>query len=82
MSRDAEDILLVVDGREGLLDEIKAAEPDVREFIARQFHALLERRDFDDFLEGNIRGPAGRVDIVRNRFVAISQSADGIAHEH
>ncbi|AWM27576.1 hypothetical protein [Sinorhizobium fredii] len=30
MSRDAEDILLVVDGRESLLDEINAAEPDVR----------------------------------------------------
>ncbi|ODR88512.1 nucleotidyl transferase AbiEii/AbiGii toxin family protein [Sinorhizobium alkalisoli] len=82
MSRDAEDILLVVDGRESLLDEINAAEPDVREFIAGQFHALLEQRDFDDFLEGNIRGPAGRVDIVRTRFIEISQSADGIAHEH
>ncbi|WP_457812181.1 hypothetical protein [Sinorhizobium meliloti] len=81
-SRDAEDILLVVDGRESLLDEITATEDDVREFVASWFRALLEHVDFDDFLEGNIRGPAGRVDLVRSRFVAISQSADGVAHDH
>lgn len=80
-SRDAEDILLVVDGREGLIDEIASAESDVREFIANGFRALLDHTDFDDFLEGNIRGPAGRVDIVRDRFADISQSADEIADE-
>lgn len=77
MSRDAEDILLIVDGRESLLDEITVTEDDVREFIAGQFRALLEHRDFDDFLNGNIRGPVGRVDIVRDRFVAINQSGVG-----
>ncbi|MGO7419677.1 hypothetical protein ACCT09_06495 [Rhizobium ruizarguesonis] len=81
-SRDAEDILLIVDGRETLLDEVLAAAEDVRQFIAAQFHALLKNGDFDDFLAGNIRGPAGRVGIVRDRFVAISQSADGVAHEN
>ncbi|NRP70966.1 hypothetical protein ILFOPFJJ_01848 [Ensifer psoraleae] len=80
MSRDAEDILLIVDGRESLFDEITSTEDDVRKFISGQFRALLEHRDFDDFLEGNIRGPAGRVDIVRDRFVAISHCADGLVH--
>ncbi|KQW76836.1 hypothetical protein [Ensifer sp. Root127] len=82
MSRDAEDILLIVDGRESLFDEITTTEDDVREFIAGQFRALLEHRDFDDFLEGNIRGPAGRVDIVRDRFVEMSHSADGVVNGH
>lgn len=81
MSRDAEDILLIVDGRESLLDEVAVVDADVRAFIALKFQALLAHQDFDDFLEGNIRGPAGRVDIVRDRFIAISQSADGVAHE-
>lgn len=76
-SRDAEDILLVVDGREELLDEISAAESNVRNFIAERFRALMDQSDFDDFLEGNIRGPDGRVEIVRDRFVTISHCADG-----
>ncbi|WP_271526458.1 MULTISPECIES: hypothetical protein [unclassified Bradyrhizobium] len=33
--------------------------------------------DFDHFLGGNIKGPEGRVDIVRERFVAIGQSDAG-----
>ncbi|MXN49460.1 hypothetical protein GR138_30190 [Shinella kummerowiae] len=77
MSRDAEDILLVVDGREELLDEVLAADSDVRNYIAEKFRALLDQDGFDDFLDGNIRGPEGRVEIVRERFVAISQCANG-----
>lgn len=72
-SRDAEDILLLVDGREELVDEVAAADADIRSYIAGQFRALLADRDFDHFLEGNIRGPEGRADIVRDRFIALSQ---------
>ena len=79
MSRDAEDILLIVDGREELLAEVTASDNNVRNFIAGQFRALLDQGDFDDFLDGNIRGPAGRVEIVRDRFVSISHCADGPA---
>jgi hypothetical protein len=53
---------------------VQAADDDIREFIAEQFAALLEERDFDYFLDGNIRGPAGRSDIVRQRFVDISRN--------
>lgn len=72
MSRDTEDILLVVDGREALVTEVYRAAGDVRDFIAEQFRTLQRHDDFDHFLEGNIRGPEGRVDIVRERFAAIS----------
>ncbi|WP_318012531.1 hypothetical protein [Mesorhizobium sp. BR1-1-6] len=71
-SRDAEDILLLVDGREELVEEIAKAEPEIRVYIAKQIAALLNDPNFDHFLEGNIRGPAGRVDIVYQRLVAIS----------
>jgi hypothetical protein len=71
-SRDAEDILLLVDGREQLLEEIASGEPDIREYIAEQIAELLDDPNFDHFLEGNIRGPAGRVDIVYERLLAIS----------
>ena len=72
-SRDMEDILLIVDGREELLAEIQQADDDVRRFIADQFKALLSDDAFEHFLEGNIKGPEGRVDIVRERFVAIGK---------
>ncbi len=74
-SRDLEDILLIVDGRPEIVVEIHNAEGDVRQFIARQFTALLHDRDFDHFLEGNIRGPAGRANIVRERIIAISEGS-------
>jgi hypothetical protein len=73
-SRDMEDILLLIDGRREFAAEVQAADDDIREFIAEQFAALLEERDFDYFLDGNIRGPAGRSDIVRQRFVDISRN--------
>jgi len=72
-SRDLEDILLVIDGRPEIVTEIHACDEDVRQFIRQQFDALLGNDDFDYFLEGNIRGPQGRVDIVRSRFSAIGQ---------
>lgn len=72
-SRDAEDILLLVDGREELVDEIAAVESDVRTYIAEQVATLLEDPNFEHFLEGNVRGPKGRTDVVYDRLVAISQ---------
>ena len=76
-SRDAEDILLLVDGREALVEEIAEAEPEIRVYIAEQIADLLADQSFDHFLQGNIRGPAGRADIVYDRLVALSQlSAD------
>ncbi|MEA2886471.1 MAG: hypothetical protein QOD11_831 [Bradyrhizobium sp.] len=73
MSRDLEDILLIIDGRKEIVAEIQAADSDIRKFIAEQFTTLLKNPDFDHFLAGNIRGPEGRVDIVRERFVTISR---------
>ena len=71
-SRDLEDILLVVDGRPEIVEEVLAADGDVRQFIADEIAALLGNRDFDHFLEGNIREPEGRAEIVRGRLIAIT----------
>lgn len=78
MSRDVEDILLVVDGREELLSEIQSADIDIRNYIADQFSAIRKHYDFEPFLAGNIIGPEGRVDIVLDRFVAISNSGEDV----
>lgn len=76
-SRDMEDILLVMDGREEFAAEIEEADDDIRQFIAVQFRDLLQHDDFEYFLVGNIRTPEGRVDIVRERFSTIAASDGG-----
>lgn len=73
-SRDLEDILLIVDGREEIVEEVRRADADVQRFIAEQLTELLKNRDFDHLLQGNIRGPDGRVDIVRARLIVLSES--------
>jgi len=73
-NRDLEDILQVVDGRPEIVDEVLRAETKVRQFIAEQFRLLLGMDDFDYFIEGNVRGSIGRVDMVRNRFIDLSLS--------
>jgi hypothetical protein len=69
-SRDAEDILLVVDGREELIGEVAAADKEVRAFIGEHLDAIVKNLDFGDFLAGNIREP-GRPAIVRERFAEL-----------
>lgn len=73
-SHDLEDILIVVDGREELIAEIQGADEDIRSFVAEQFRELQEHDEFENFLSGNIRGPEGRVDIVRRRLSALAAS--------
>jgi len=72
MSRDLEDILLLVDGREELGAEVQDAEEGIRSFIAAQFRDLQGHPDFDAFVDGNIRGPDGRADIVHARLDALA----------
>lgn len=54
-SRDAEDTLLLVDGREELADEIANADTDIKTYIAEQIGAVLADPNFDHFLQGNSR---------------------------
>jgi len=54
VSHDLEDIVTVVDGRAELTDEIHAAPPDLREYLSREFGALLSNRDFIEALPGHL----------------------------
>lgn len=70
-SHDMEDIIILVDGRKELLDEIASTDEDVRQYIAEQFWALQSHRDFEHFLDGNIN-EGGRAEIVRRRIKDIT----------
>lgn len=71
-SSDMEDILLLVDGRAALPDEVHSAENEVRQFIATEVEKLTAHKDFDHFINGNIAGPEGRVEIVLDRLKRLS----------
>lgn len=79
-SKDMEDVLIVVDGRPELPGEVRDADPEVRAFVSSRFRALLADGQLDFFLEGNIRGPEGRSEIVRQRIAelaALGEPPDG-----
>jgi hypothetical protein len=53
-SRDLEDLIAVVDGRAELVGEIKAAQTDVRSYIANEIIKFLGTREFGDALPGHL----------------------------
>jgi predicted nucleotidyltransferase len=70
MSHDLEDIVTVIDGRAELPDEIRLASADLREYLSREFTALLSNRDFLDALPGYLLPDAAsqqRLDLVMKR---------------
>jgi hypothetical protein len=55
-SRDLEDIVLLVDGREELVAEVGESNDDVRAFVATEVTALLDQPRFVDAIFGFLRG--------------------------
>lgn len=52
VSHDIEDIVTVIDGRQELAGEVRAAPDDLRQYLRREFTALLSNRDFLEALPG------------------------------
>lgn len=57
-SHDLGDIISVVDGRESLLSELQASEPELRNGVAAAVALLLATRGFMDSLPGHLPGDA------------------------
>jgi hypothetical protein len=75
-SRDLEDLLAVIDGREAIVEEI-AAVAEIRSHVAEQFRSLLANQAFIDTLPGYLlpdAGSQGRLPILVNRMTEISKS--------
>ena len=71
-SRDIEDIIAVVNGREELIQEIIHAPDDVRAFIANYIADLLSQRGFTDAIPGHLNPDSSRISIVMDRLRQIS----------
>jgi hypothetical protein len=76
-SRDLEDIVLLVDGRQELVSEVAAADDDVREFVAKGVGDLLDQPRFTDaifgFLRADMVSQARAESVVLPRLRALAQ---------
>jgi predicted nucleotidyltransferase len=74
-SHDMEDIVMVVDGRPELIDEVAAADSELRTYIREEFDDLLARSEFVDSLAWHLPGDANnqaRLPELIRRFRAIA----------
>jgi hypothetical protein len=75
-SHDLEDIINVVDGRPGLLEEVRNAPADLRTYLAARFAELLVAPDFLDVLPALIfpdESLAERTQVVTERIRLLDQ---------
>lgn len=74
-SHDLEDLITVIDGRAEIVEELRAAAPQVRSFVASEFQQLLRRRDFIDALPGFLlpdSASQGRSGLLLDRLAAMA----------
>jgi predicted nucleotidyltransferase len=77
-SHDLEDIINVLDGRPGLLQEVVRAPPELRRYLGERCRELLATPNFMDYLPGMIapgEALAERAQIVAERFESIANFA-------
>lgn len=75
MSHDLEDIINVVEGRRAILQEVAAAEPALRSYLAIRFGELAQHPDFSNALPGLVAYDElyqSRIEAVRQRISAIT----------
>ena len=71
-SRDLEDIITVVNGREEISSEIASSPDDLRTYIGDQVRRLLSNHRFVDALPGHLNPDVGRVMLVIERFESMA----------
>ncbi len=72
---DFEDIVNVIEGRAAIIDEVQAASPALRAYLALQFAAVSTAPGFDTALPGLVAFDellAQRIGSVRRRVAAIA----------
>lgn len=72
-SRDLEDLLLLVDGRELLIDEVKQAPESLESYIAAELRILLDDRDFEMAVESQAQGDTARRNRLRMRLEQLAK---------
>lgn len=69
-SKDMEDIVTILDGRPEFFEEVKAAEPTLRQYLQQTLEEWLGHRDFEYAVQGHLPGGIegqDRVDVILER---------------
>jgi hypothetical protein len=77
VSRDLEDIITVIDGRPAIVEEIRAQEETLRDYIAREMTGFLGTQVFREALPGYVEQDAGsqaRVPLIETRIQQIAEN--------
>ncbi len=72
-SKDAEDIVVLINGRDSLLDEVKKSPVELREFIQEAMSKFIANDDFEYLLMNALNGEdEERFEIIEERFNHLS----------
>lgn len=69
-SHDLEDVIVLVDGRSELLDEVRSSDPHLRSYIAEEIGSLIRTPSFLEALPGHLPGDdasQARLPLIRER---------------
>lgn len=66
-SRDIEDIITLIDGREELTEEVAQAPCRLRQYLSDEFTSLLRDSNFESAIQSQTRNDEGRMDILYER---------------
>lgn len=69
-SHDLEDVLTVVDGRPSVVDELRTASYELRQFVREAVGALISKPRFEDYLPG-LLADSSRTNIVLDRLKSL-----------
>lgn len=75
-SHDLEDLVALLDGRMEIVEDVRAADPDIRSYLSQQFARLLDTNDFLDALPGHLspdHASQQRVPLILERMKSISE---------
>ncbi|WP_263081288.1 nucleotidyl transferase AbiEii/AbiGii toxin family protein [Endozoicomonas sp. Mp262] len=72
-SKDAEDIVILVNGRDALVDEILSGPEDLRDYVRGEMHKFISDSSFDYLLDSALNGEeAERYDMIEERFFKLA----------
>ncbi|AQT61979.1 hypothetical protein [Cellvibrio sp. PSBB023] len=72
-SRDMEDILNLVDGREELLTEVRQLAPELKTYLTNAFTLLLEMPEINYLVQSTADNDSGREDIIFERLERLAK---------
>lgn len=70
-SRDIEDIVTLIDGREGIVAEINAIGGALKDYVSKEMQKFLKEKDFEYAVESAVRSDGARAEVIFDRIAAM-----------